>query len=172
MPALLEIIPKYSYNVQSKSSSNVPKLNMSGGHRISKQTRVERLRAHAETQEVLAKRRESMATLELELQRRALEKNERFELQQLMQQMKQVRAEENATRPVLKRDPLAFLAHPVQGARRNQRSSSVYSKARMDNLFTRSQLWPKQPFDLAPKECFLPSVGFEFTTSHTPDKQS
>ena len=110
---------------------------MSGGYRISKQTRIERLPAHAETQEVLAKRRESMATLELELQRRALEKNERFELQQLMQQIKQVLAEENATRPALKRDPLAFLAHPIRGARRktnrNQRSSSVYSKARMDN---------------------------------------
>ena len=117
MPALLEIIPRCNIG-QSGSYSKPPNLYVKGGQQISKLTRVERLRAHAETQAELAKRRDSVATTILKLQLQKLEKNERFELKQLMSQMKQVRAEESAKREMLKMGSVTFLPIEIRGARR------------------------------------------------------
>lgn len=110
---LLEIRPKCRHSTESALPINSS--NATGGRRGWKATRVERLRAHAETQELLARRRGLVATQELELRQRLLAEHERVVLRQLVQQIKQVngeakRADGASGRPALKRDPFWFLA--------------------------------------------------------------
>ena len=71
---------------------NTPKA-ITGGRRIARQTRVERLKAHEEAQAEAKERLESMTEQEIATQHRMLAADERFALRQLVRQMKQVRGE-------------------------------------------------------------------------------
>ena len=86
---LTAIRPNTRSNHKSEGISKVS----TGGRRIGKQTRVERLKAHEEAQAEANERLESVTEQEIATQHRMLAADERFALRQLVSQMKQVRGE-------------------------------------------------------------------------------